>query len=67
MFDKLRGVEKRFSEVETILSDPDIIRNREAYQKHSREHAELNKIVTVFRAYKQIVREIDDSLELMKD
>jgi len=67
MFDKLRGVEKRFSEVETILSDPDIIRNREAYQKHSREHAELNKIVTVFRAYKQIVGEIDDSLELMKD
>ncbi len=49
MFDKLIGIEKRYDQLEKLLSDPDIFQDREAYQKYAREHAELNKIVTVFR------------------
>ena len=67
MFNKLSGVEERFLEIEKIMSDPGIFQDREAYQKYSREHSELNKIVTVFREYKIILREIDDSAELLKD
>ncbi|QTA88982.1 peptide chain release factor 1 [Desulfonema magnum] len=67
MFDKLKGVEARFSEIETLLSDPKIVKDREAYQKYSREHADLNKIVTVFREHQKIVKDIDDSRELLKD
>jgi peptide chain release factor 1 len=58
MFDKLRGVENRFTEIETLLSDP---------EKYVREHAELIKIVTVFRRYKQIDVDIEESQELLKD
>ncbi|MEJ2657069.1 MAG: peptide chain release factor 1 [Desulfobacterales bacterium] len=67
MFDKLTGVEDRFSEVEKLLSDPKILQDREAYQKYTREHADLGKIVSVFRKYKQTVTELDDSMELLKD
>ncbi|MDM8552381.1 peptide chain release factor 1 [Desulfobacterales bacterium HSG2] len=67
MFDRLKGVEKRFSEIETLLSDPEVVRDREAYQKLTREHADLQKVVTVFRGYKQIVNDIEDSTELLKD
>jgi len=67
MLDGLIGVENRFKEVEKRLSDPEIVRNREKYQKYSREHADLSKIVSVLRAYKQTVKELDDSLELLKD
>ena len=67
MFNKLSGVEERFLEVEKILSDPKIFQDREAYQKYSREHSGLNKIVTVFRVYKKIMHEIDDSVGLLKD
>lgn len=67
MFDKLSGVENRFIEVEKLLGDPEIVRDREAYQKYSREHAELNKIVSVFRNYKRTLKELDDSTELLKD
>ena len=67
MIDRLTGVEDRFSEVEKLLSDPGIIQNREAYQKYSREHAELNKIVTVYRKYKKTLIELDESTELLKD
>jgi protein subunit release factor A len=37
MFDKLKGVEERFVELEKLLSDPVIVTNREVYQKYSRE------------------------------
>ncbi len=67
MFDKLRGVEERFLEVEKLLSDPEIIKDRDAYQKYTREHADLERIVTVFRKYKQVVDGIDDSTDLLKD
>jgi len=67
MFEKLKGVEKRFSEIEELLSDPDIINNREAYQKYVREHAELSKVVTVFRTYNQVLEDLDESAELLAD
>jgi peptide chain release factor 1 len=67
MIDRLTGVEDRFLEVEKLLSDPDIIQNREAYQKYTREHADLGKIVTVYRKYKKILIELDQSMELLKD
>ena len=67
MFDKLSGVESRFLEVENLLGDPKIVHDREAYQKYSREHAELNKIVSVFRNYKRTLKELDDGTELLKD
>ncbi len=67
MLDGLKGVEDRFKQVEKLLSDPEIVQDREAYQKFSREHADLSKIVSVLRSYKQTVKELDDSTELLKD
>jgi len=67
MFNKLLGVENRYLEVEKHLSDPKVVQDLDAYQKYVREHAELGKIVAVFREYKKVGEEIDDSLDLMKD
>jgi peptide chain release factor 1 len=67
MFDKLKGVEERFVELEGLLSDPKVLQDRGAFQKYSREHAEISEIVEVFRQYKQINTELDDTLEMLKD
>lgn len=67
MFDKLEGVEERFEKVEQLLGDPQIVTDRDAYQKYSREHAELSKIVTAYRQYKKIDGELQDSLDLLND
>jgi len=67
MFEKLKGVEKRFLEIEQRLSDPEIVKDRQAYQRLIREHAELNKIVSVFNEYQKILQGIEDSTELLQD
>ena len=67
MFEKLIGVEARFIDVEKQLSDPKVVQDRDAYQKYVREHAELNKIVTAYRRYKQTLQNLEDSQDLLKD
>jgi len=54
-------------ELETLLSDPDIIRDRDIYQKSVREHASLSKIVSVFRTYRQIAGQLEESMSFLKD
>ena len=67
MFDKLTGVEERFMKIEKLLSDPVLIKDQDAYRKHTKEHAELSKIVSVFREYKQVAENIRESKELLND
>ncbi len=67
MFDKLAGVEERFVKIEKLLSDPDVITDQEAYRKYTKEHAELSKIVSVYREYKEVAEDIRESKDLLKD
>jgi peptide chain release factor 1 len=67
MFDKLKGVEDRFKELERQLSDPKVVQDRDAYQKYIREHAEISPVVDAFRQFRQVDRELDDSLDLLND
>jgi peptide chain release factor 1 len=67
MFDKLIGVEERFTEIEKQLSDPQIVNDQNTYQKYVREHAELSKIVTAYRNYRRTLRYLEESQELLKD
>ncbi len=67
MFDKLQGVEQRYEELERQLSDPAVIGNREAYQRAVREHADIGKVVTVFRQYREVAERIEQSRDLLKD
>ena len=67
MFEKLQEVESRFTELETLMSDPDVIRNRASYLRYSQEHSDLSKLVEVFRKYKKTTRELEQSRELLHD
>jgi peptide chain release factor 1 len=67
MFEKLAGVEERFQKLETFLSDPEVTRDLGRYEKLSREHAELNRIVSVYRSYTKRIKEFGDSKDLSQD
>ncbi len=67
MIEKLRGIEDRYIKLEQLLSDPAVINDQSKYQEYLKEHGELNKIVPVFREYREICRRIDDTAALLKD
>ena len=67
MLDKLEGVEKQFVELEKLLSDPEIVKDRAKYEKYAKEHSDLNKIVTAYRSFKKTLGEIEESEDLLRD
>ena len=67
MLDKLNGVEERFIRLETLLSEPATVRDRDAFQKYSREHSELVPIVAAFREHKKIVEQLGENMEMLRD
>lgn len=67
MLTKLRELEKRYEDLEGLLSDPDIIANYSAYQKYAREHAGIADIVQSYREHTRIRSQIEDNKELLKE
>jgi peptide chain release factor 1 len=67
MIEKLKGIEERYIKLEHLLSDPEVIRDQVKYQKYVKEHGELNRIVPVFRTYEQLLAQLEEARELLKD
>lgn len=53
MLDKLQAVEDKYLELESLISDPDIIADMPKWQKYNQEHAALTELVDKFREYKK--------------
>lgn len=66
MLEKLMEVENKYEKITQILSDPKVFSNKDEYMKYSREQAELEPIVTKFREYKKILKQIEEAEEMIK-
>lgn len=66
MFDKLRDIEKRYLELESLLSNPAVVANRAEYQKYAKEHSDLQDIVETFQKYEKISTQIEEHQRLLK-
>lgn len=67
MLEQLNGIEERYQELEQLLSNPVVVKDRELYPKYVREHSDLGKIVVVYRNYKHVLHEMKSSKELLSD
>ena len=67
MFEKLELVEKRYDELNSQISDPEVISNQSEWQKLMKEHASIEDIVLKFREYKQAKQAMDEAKEMMED
>ena len=52
MFDKLDAIEERFELVSRKISDPEVMRDMDAWRGYCKEHADLTPIVEKYREYK---------------
>lgn len=65
MWDKLKAVESRFEELAAMLSQPEIIMNRELFSRYSKEHKDISEIVATYRSYVKAKEELQGSKELI--
>jgi peptide chain release factor 1 len=67
MFDKLAAVETRYNELNEQMAQPDVATDHRRMQQIAREQRELEEVVTTFRAYREVERQIDDAQALLDD
>jgi peptide chain release factor 1 len=66
-FEKLEKAAQRFSELEALLADQDIVANQEKYQKIAKEYSEITPVVHLYTEYKKCVKQSDELEVDLKD
>lgn len=66
LLQRLAGLEDRFQEIGTLITDPDVIADMRRYVKLSKEYKDLEDILSAARRYRQRLRGIDDARELLE-
>ena len=64
MIDRLEAMAQRNSEVEVLISDPEIIRDRDRYKDLMQEHSSLQEVIAEYGVYKNLLKEIEDAESL---
>jgi len=67
MLQKIEELERRYEELESLLSDPAVLGNQVEFRRLSKEHYDLSPLVTAFREHKKLVAEMEDNRELLAE
>lgn len=67
MFEKLNALEEKYEELSRLLADAKLMVTREKYRKTAQAHAELQEIVSRYRNYKSISKEIEGTKKILEE
>ncbi len=67
MLDKLREIEKRYEELERLLSDPAVIGDYNGYKKYGKERSDISDIVETYRQYEKTRLQLEENRELLRE
>ena len=67
MLDKLDSVEKRYDELNKLLAEPAIASDYVKASQYAQERAELDDVVSTYRRYKQVDRQLSDARALLEE
>ena len=67
IYDQLQTVEDRYEELGELLSDPDVVSDTKRFMELSKEEASTRDTVTAYREYKQVLQNIVDAEEMIKE
>ncbi len=67
MFQKLEAVEKRYEELNSLISDPEVIAKQSEWQKLMKEHSDIQEVVEKYREYKKVAQALEEAKEMLSD
>jgi peptide chain release factor 1 len=67
MFGKLASLEERYEELGDLIADPEAMSDLGRWQQYLKTHSDLKDIVTAYRDYKKIVKEIQEAKTLLDE
>ena len=65
ILDKLNGLEARYEEVSTLITDPDVIVDQQRYVKLTKEYKDLGDIMDLRKRYIACLNAIKEAKDVM--
>ncbi|MBU2499906.1 PCRF domain-containing protein, partial [bacterium] len=66
MKENVLTLQRTYDQLSAKLSDPDVLKNQDEYQKLTRDHKRVGKQLKVGRKWLSIVEQIDENRALLK-
>ncbi len=67
MINRLESIEKRYEELSELIAQPDVSSNISRLQSLAQEQASLEDIVTKYRQYKTVSRQLEETQAMLND
>ena len=67
LLQRLDGLDSRFEEVSTLITDPAVIADQLRYVKLTKEYHDLEKILAATRRYRQILDDVEEARVMQSD
>jgi peptide chain release factor 1 len=67
VLERLAEIERRFEELERLVTDPAVIADRREYARLARERSQLDEVVRVYRERQRLERELTEHRTLLDD
>ncbi len=66
LLSRLDGIEARFEEVSTLITDPSVIADMKRYVRLTKEYKDLEKLTNATRLYRQLLDNIAEAREILE-
>ncbi len=65
LLSRLDGIEARFQEVSTLITDPGVIADMKRYVRLTKEYKDLEKLTAATRHYRELMGNIDEARDIL--
>ena len=66
LLQRLEGLDARFEEIGTLITDPAVISDMKRYAKLSKEYKDLQELLNAANRYRRMLKGIDDAKEILE-
>ncbi|MBO5052717.1 MAG: peptide chain release factor 1 [Muribaculaceae bacterium] len=66
LLNRLDGIESRFEEISTLITDPAVIADQRRYVHLTKEYKDLSHLVKATRTYRDLLGNIDEAREILE-
>jgi len=67
LLEKLEGLQNRFLEVSTLITDPEVLADMKRFVKLNKEYHDLEKILEAQKEYRGLLQNINDAKDLLNN
>lgn len=67
LLDKLEKLEKRYDELNRLMSDPKVVADPATYQKYAEQHADLSILMEKADQYRKLLQDLRASEDILRD